>query len=233
MLIGYVRVSTAEQNAARQEVLMQELGAEKVFVDKASGKNVNRPQLNEMLAFARQGDTIVVESISRFARNTKDLLELMEKLTAKGVGFISKKEAIDLSQETFVSAYLHMESCPPGAEKPWLCRIAVNKAKDHLKSAYNRRMAVTEAPGDTAPALAAAQNVPSLEAECETRADAGLARECIEGLAEPYRTVSVLYFMQEWPVEAIARQLGRMPKTVHTQLYRAKKMLRRELAAVG
>lgn len=80
---------------------------------------------------------------------------------------------------------------------------------------------------------AAAQNAPSLEAECETRADAGLARECIEGLAEPYRTVSVLYFMQEWPVEAIARQLGRMPKTVHTQLYRAKKMLRRELAAVG
>ena len=59
MLIGYVRVSTAEQNAARQEVLMQELGAEKVFVDKASGKNVNRPQLNEMLVFARQGDTDV------------------------------------------------------------------------------------------------------------------------------------------------------------------------------
>ena len=53
--------------------------------------------------------------------------------------------AEDLSQETFVSAYLHMESCPPGAEKPWLCRIAVNKAKDHLKSAYSRRMAVTEA----------------------------------------------------------------------------------------
>ena len=100
MLIGYVRVSKAEQNAARQEVLMQELGAEKVFVDKASGKNVNRPQLNEMLAFARQGDTIVVESISRFARNTKDLLELMEKLTAKGVGFISKKEAIDTGTPT-------------------------------------------------------------------------------------------------------------------------------------
>lgn len=80
--------------------MMQELGAEKVFVDKASGKNVNRPQLNEMLAFARQGDTIVVESISRFARNTKDLLELMEKLTAKGVGFISKKEAIDTGTPT-------------------------------------------------------------------------------------------------------------------------------------
>ena len=82
MLIGYVRVSTAEQNSARQEVLMRELGVEKVYLDKASGKNANRPQLQEMLAFARQGDTIVVESISRFARNTRDLLELMEQLNA-------------------------------------------------------------------------------------------------------------------------------------------------------
>ena len=100
MLIGYVRVSTVEQNAARQEVLMCELGVEKVFVDRASGKDTNRPELNRMLAFARQGDTIVVESISRFARNTKDLLELMEKLTAKGIGFISKKEAIDTGTPT-------------------------------------------------------------------------------------------------------------------------------------
>ena len=100
IIVGYVRVSTAEQNAARQEVLMCELEVEKVFVDRASGKDTNRPELNRMLAFARQGDTIVVESISRFARNTKDLLELMEKLTAKGIGFISKKEAIDTGTPT-------------------------------------------------------------------------------------------------------------------------------------
>ena len=100
MLIGYVRVSTAEQNSARQEVLMRELGVEKVYLDKASGKNANRPQLQEMLSFARQGDTIVVESISRFARNTRDLLELMEQLNAKGIGFISKKEAIDTTTPT-------------------------------------------------------------------------------------------------------------------------------------
>ena len=62
MLIGYVRVSTAEQNSARQEVLMRELGVEKVYLDKASGKNANRPQLQEMLSFARQGDTIVAVS---------------------------------------------------------------------------------------------------------------------------------------------------------------------------
>lgn len=83
MLIGYVRVSTAEQNSARQEVLMRELGVEKVYLDKASGKNANRPQLQEMLSFARQGDTIVVESISRFARNTRDLLELMERKSVR------------------------------------------------------------------------------------------------------------------------------------------------------
>ena len=100
MLIGYVRVSTAEQNSARQEVLMRELGVEKVYLDKASGKNANRPQLQEMLSFARQGDTIVVESISRFARNTRDLLELMEQLNVKGIGFVSKKEAIDTTTPT-------------------------------------------------------------------------------------------------------------------------------------
>lgn len=95
MKIGYVRVSTADQNTARQEVLMQELGADRVFIDRISGKNTDRPQLKEMLTFVRQGDTVIVESISRFARNTKDLLELVEQLTAKGVEFVSRKEAID------------------------------------------------------------------------------------------------------------------------------------------
>lgn len=100
MLIGYVRVSTAEQNSARQEVLMQQLGAQRMYIDRASGKNTDRPQLQKMLSFVRQGDTVVVESISRFARNTKDLLELIEQLNAKEVGFISKKEAIDTGTPT-------------------------------------------------------------------------------------------------------------------------------------
>lgn len=95
MRIGYVRVSTKEQNTARQEVLMNELGAEKIYVDKMTGKNTNRPALNEMLEFVREGDIVIVEAISRFARNTKDLLGLVEELTNKGVQFVSKKEAID------------------------------------------------------------------------------------------------------------------------------------------
>lgn len=100
MLVGYIRISTVGQNTARQEVLMQELGVERIFIDRLSGKNTDRPQLKEMMVFVRQGDTVVVESISRFARNTKDLLDLVEQLTAKGVEFVSKKEAIDTTTPT-------------------------------------------------------------------------------------------------------------------------------------
>lgn len=97
MKIGYIRVSTADQNEARQEDLMKTLGVEKVFIDKMSGKNTNRPQLQELLSFVREGDVVIVESISRFARNTKDLLELVSKLQEKKAEFISKKETIDTS----------------------------------------------------------------------------------------------------------------------------------------
>ena len=100
MKIGYIRISTTDQNTARQEVLMKELGVEQVYIDRMSGKNTNRPELTKMMSYVRQGDTVIVESISRFARNTKDLLELVEQLTSKQVEFISKKEAIDTSTPT-------------------------------------------------------------------------------------------------------------------------------------
>ena len=74
---------------------MKELGVDQVYIDRMSGKNQNRPELKQMMEYVRKGDTVIVESISRFARNTRDLLELVERLTAKGVEFISKKEAID------------------------------------------------------------------------------------------------------------------------------------------
>ena len=95
MKIGYIRVSTQEQNTIRQEVLMEVLGVEEVHIDRVSGKDMNRPELQRMLQYVRKGDTVIVESISRFARNTKDLLELVEQLTAKEVEFISQKESID------------------------------------------------------------------------------------------------------------------------------------------
>ena len=93
MKIGYIRVSTKEQNTARQEVMMDNV--DKVFIDKMSGKDKNRPQLKAMLEFVRVGDTVVVESFSRLARNTRDLLEITDTLTEKGVEFVSQKEHID------------------------------------------------------------------------------------------------------------------------------------------
>lgn len=96
MKVGYIRVSTEEQNTIRQEVLMQDLGVERVYMDKASGKSrTGRPQLEAMMDFVREGDVVIVESISRFARSTRDLLTLVEQLTEKGVGFVSQKESID------------------------------------------------------------------------------------------------------------------------------------------
>ena len=100
MKIGYVRVSTEEQNTARQEIMLRELGVDELFVDRASGKNADRPELNRMMNFVRRGDTVIVESISRFARNTRDLLDLVERLTEKHVEFVSRKEAIDTTTPT-------------------------------------------------------------------------------------------------------------------------------------
>ncbi len=97
MKVGYIRISTREQNTARQDLLMEELGVERVFTDKVSGKNQERPELHRMIDFVREGDSLTVESISRFARNTRDLLDLTATLDAKGVQFISKKESIDTS----------------------------------------------------------------------------------------------------------------------------------------
>lgn len=100
MRIGYIRVSTAEQNTARQEELMKQLKVDKLYIDKSSGKNTDRKQLKEMLGFVREGDTVIVESISRFARNTRDLLELIEQLEKKQVAFVSQKESIDTTTPT-------------------------------------------------------------------------------------------------------------------------------------
>ena len=95
MRVGYVRCSTIEQNEARQLKMMEEQKAEKLFIDKASGKNTDRKAFKEMMGFVRAGDMVIVESISRIARNTRDLLSIVSELTEKQVEFVSLKENID------------------------------------------------------------------------------------------------------------------------------------------
>ena len=93
--IKYIRVSSKEQNTARQE---QDLSKyDKVFIEKISGKDTNRPQLQAMLDYIREGDIVTVESYSRLARDTRDLLNIIDILNRKGVAFISQKEQIDTS----------------------------------------------------------------------------------------------------------------------------------------
>lgn len=75
MKIAYVRVSTVEQNEARQIEALEKFGIEKWFTEKISAKDTNRPQLKQMLDFAREGDTVYIHDFSRLARSTKDLLE--------------------------------------------------------------------------------------------------------------------------------------------------------------
>jgi DNA invertase Pin-like site-specific DNA recombinase len=95
--IGYCRVSSKSQNLDRQLVALQEQKVEKIFVEKISGKDKNRPKLQEMMKFIREGDTLIIESISRLARNTKDFLEIVNDLTERGVEVVSLKESIDTS----------------------------------------------------------------------------------------------------------------------------------------
>lgn len=80
MKVGYIRVSTTDQNPARQEEALRRHGVERVFEEKISGKDMNRPKLRELLDFVREGDTVIVESYSRLARSSKDLLFIIDKL---------------------------------------------------------------------------------------------------------------------------------------------------------
>lgn len=100
MHVAYIRVSTAEQNEQRQVDAMQQYGIEKWFIEKVSGKDKNRPKLQEMLNFVREGDTVHIHDFSRLARSTKDLLDIVEQLNQKNVRLVSNKDALDTNTAT-------------------------------------------------------------------------------------------------------------------------------------
>lgn len=98
--IGYVRVSTIEQNADRQMEGLKKYNIDKWFTENASAKDTKRPELQLMLDYVREGDTVYVHEFSRLARNTKNLLEITEYLDSKGVHLVSNHEHIDTSTPT-------------------------------------------------------------------------------------------------------------------------------------
>jgi len=101
--IGYIRVSTTDQNPERQ---LEDIALDRSFIDKASAKDVNRPELNSLLSFIREGDTLIVHSMDRLARNLNDLLDLVKKLTDRGIKVEFVKEKLVFSGEDSPMAVL-------------------------------------------------------------------------------------------------------------------------------
>ena len=135
--------------------------------------------------------------------------------------------AEDLTQESFLSAYLHRDAIPAGYERQWLCRVASNKAKDYLQSAYQRH---TLLPGEDG--IPPGQAPPAEETALR-RAAAEELRDLILHMREPYQPVCRLCLLEERTPEEAALALGRPVKTVHTQLLRGKKLLRQALERSG
>jgi DNA invertase Pin-like site-specific DNA recombinase len=98
--IAYVRVSSAEQNEQRQIEALIPHNIDKWYTEKISGKNTNRPQLQAMIDYAREGDTIYIHDFSRLARSTKDLLSIVEQLKNKNINLVSNKENLDTGTPT-------------------------------------------------------------------------------------------------------------------------------------
>lgn len=138
--------------------------------------------------------------------------------------------AQDLAQETFLSAFTHIDRCPPEYYKAWLGKIAANKARDHLRSAWHRKVAV---PGEETLDLLPANNGPpgltDPEAHAVTDDEVQAIRQMVLELKEPYLKVAMLSFLEEQDVEQIAQTLQRPRKTVYTQLYRARLMLQKKI----
>ena len=99
-VFGYARVSTEQQNLDRQLDMLQKYGVDFIYNEKMTGTKRNRPELEKLLERLTEGDTVVVESLSRLGRSTKDLIWLMETFNSKGVNLVSLKESIDTTTST-------------------------------------------------------------------------------------------------------------------------------------
>ena len=125
--------------------------------------------------------------------------------------------AEDLTQDTFLSAFSAIDRCEPQYYKQWLVRVAANKCKDHLKSAWVRKVDVPGSDADD-PAQSVAD-----------RAGAAELETLVRGLREPYGRIAVLYFLEHRETAEIAKLVGRPPATVNSQLWRAKLLLRQQI----
>ena len=143
MNVAYVRVSTLEQNEARQIDSLSRHQIDKWFTEKISGKNTARPELQALLDYVREGDTVYIHDFSRLARSTRDLLDIVERLQAKGVTLVSLKEAIDSSTPTGKLMLTMIGAINEFERTNLLERQAEGIAIAKAKGVYKGRKAVT------------------------------------------------------------------------------------------
>lgn len=144
MIFNYIRVSTTDQNTERQ---LKDVSCDRIYEEKISGKDTNRPQLQAMLSNIRSGDIINIHEMSRLARNTRDLLNLVEDITSKGATIIFHKENITFNGNEKQDPYQKMMMTMLGAvaelERSILLErqregIAIAKAKGKYKGGKNK-----------------------------------------------------------------------------------------------
>ena len=144
MRVAYVRVSTVDQNEARQVEALEKHDIERWYTEKISGKDTKRPKLQEMLNFVREGDTVYIHDLSRLARNTKDLLTIVENLNSRGVDLVSNKENIDTRTPvgklmlTMVSAFYEFERA--SLRERQLEGIALAKREGRYTGGHKKRI---------------------------------------------------------------------------------------------
>ena len=165
-------------------------------------------------------------------RGFRNIIEKYEKLIFTICFQFVKdyQEAQNLTQETFISAYTHIDSCNIETIKPWLSRIATNKAKDYLKSAYNRRVVLGN---DDSEEVSAVSILPLPETLVLAKEGAENIKKYILNMKEPYYKVSVMYFLEEKSIDEISTILRRPKKTVQTQIFRAKNILKEYIDKEG
>jgi DNA invertase Pin-like site-specific DNA recombinase len=166
-LVGYIRVSTEEQNTARQQEALKDFNLDKTFTDKASGKDTERPQLQAALAHLREGDTFIIYSMDRLSRSLTDLINTVKGLTARGVKVQFIKEALTFTGDNNPMANLLLGVM--GSLGEWeravirerqLAGIAIAKAKGAYKG---RKQALT----------------PSEQTELRTLAHSGVSKSAL------------------------------------------------------
>ena len=133
MVYGYARVSTLDQNLDRQLDGLKRYGVDKVFCEKMSGTKKNRPELDKMLSELTEGDTVVIESLSRLGRSVKNLSELMEKFNTQNIRLVSMKETIDTTTPTGKLLYTILSSLAQFERD-----ILVERTSEGLKAARAR-----------------------------------------------------------------------------------------------